>query len=55
MDINYVEKSDELSESERTVLLGIHKRNLSLADEPSKIDLDFLQDQYKRKSHSCAL
>ena len=42
-----VNGDDQLTEEERKILEGIHKRNRSFkVDGPSKIDLEFLQKCY---------
>ncbi len=51
-NLSKVEADGNLSEEEKTVLRGIHKRHLSFADEPSKSDLGFLQEIYGVDIHS---
>ena len=45
-NLSKVEADGSVSEEEKAVLRGIHKRHLSCADGPSEKDLDFLQENY---------
>ncbi|XP_064383865.1 uncharacterized protein LOC135332883 isoform X3 [Halichondria panicea] len=45
-NLSKVEADGSLSEDEKAILRGIHKRHRSCADRPSKKDLDFLQENY---------
>ncbi len=51
-NLSEVEADGNLSEEEKTVLRGIHKRHLNCADGPSKSDLGFLQKIYGVDIHS---
>ncbi len=45
------EADGSLSEDQKNVLRGVHKRHLSYADSPSHKDLDFLQEIYGVSIH----
>ncbi len=51
-NLSKVEADGSLSEDEKAILRGIHKRHRSCADRPSKKDLDFLQENYGMSMHS---
>ncbi|XP_064383869.1 uncharacterized protein LOC135332884 isoform X2 [Halichondria panicea] len=51
-NLSKVEADGSVSEEEKAVLRGIHKRHLSCADGPSEKDLDFLQENYGGVSSS---
>ena len=46
-----VRSDRSLTEEQRAVLLGIHKRNMSYASAPSAKDLQFLQQLYGKSGH----
>ncbi len=50
-NLEKVEADGSLSEDQKSVLRGIHKRHLSYADSPSQKDLDFLQEIYGVSMH----
>ncbi len=45
-NLSKVKVDINLSDKQKTILKGIHKRHLSYADGPSEKDLDFLQEIY---------
>ncbi len=49
--LSKVEADSNLSEGQKKVLRGIHKRHMSYADGPSEKDLDFLQEIYGMLFH----
>ena len=50
--LSEVEADSNLSEGQKKVLRGIHKRHMSYADGPSEKDLDFLQEIYGVSIHA---
>ncbi len=50
-NLSNVEADGSLSEDQKIVLRGIHKRHLSHADSPSQKDLDFLDKIYGVSIH----
>ncbi len=50
-NLSKVEADGSLSEVQKNVLRGVHKRHLSYADSPSQKDLDFLQEIYGVSIH----
>ena len=51
-NLSKVKVDINLSDKQKTILKGIHKRHLSYADGPSEKDLDFLQEIYGVSIHA---
>ena len=52
-DEDKVKNDKSLSDKEREVILGIHKRHLSFAVVPSQTDFAFLAGCYKKSKSAC--